>query len=484
MKLTIEIIYEELKNYFPKIQVYQTSPAFLEYAMLYEENELEESICYVTDYEIPSLNPNSLLVTTKCNISHNKYNYITINENVSLNIVFNKIIKIFQKYASWEHFLQKILNSSGSLQKMLSASVSIFGNLLASNDSSYLSVFLEGPNYSNGSFTESVSREFMEKIFKDFNWNPNSKEPISNDVEGYAKNIALNIFDKNRFLGSISVSETHQKLRSFDGYLLTILGNYMKQAILLYGYYDLKGDNSIEKTLGKLLIGKTLNENEKNCLTMHMNNYSESIYYTLVISNSYTFNDDYYHLILRNLSIRFTCMFIHEKNYPLVILVYMNPTENLSKELTDALKNQELQIGVSDHFTNLFKLHNYYLQAKLALTTAHKLENKNQIIYFSDYSLEYILTQIDNADVLYPTGLKRLMDYDKTGRVSYVDTLEIYLRNNNNALKTAKELQITRNSLLSRLERLMNILDMDVDNYSNRLYLSLCIELINHTKKA
>ena len=316
----------------------------------------------------------------------------------------------------------------------------------------------------------------MVKLFSDFKWNPNSKEPVLTAVEGYSRNIAMNIFDGSRFLGTVSITETHQTFRDFDSYLLTIIAQYMKRAILLYGYYDLTGEHYLEKILRGMLAGNDLSLEDRSSISSYMSAHKNDCYQVIVFNESVYANDDYYKFNLRSLAMKYTWFYIHTNRHPAAILLQADQPVSLPEEFQKMLEANHLRVGISDGFSNLFDFLTYYQQASLALSVADALKQNAPAVYFNDYSIEYIIHQVDHFEVLFPSGLRKLIAHDAEGRVSYVDTLEVYLQTNGNALQAAHMLNITRNSFLSRMERLYPILNLNIDNDNMRLFLLLCIK--------
>jgi DNA-binding PucR family transcriptional regulator len=79
--------------------------------------------------------------------------------------------------------------------------------------------------------------------------------------------------------------------------------------------------------------------------------------------------------------------------------------------------------------------------------------------------------------MLWKEGFRRLLDHDATGRANYIDTLRVYLDNNFNAQKAAAALHISRNSLLSQLERINVLLDEDLRDLKVRFRYELTLLL-------
>jgi len=81
--------------------------------------------------------------------------------------------------------------------------------------------------------------------------------------------------------------------------------------------------------------------------------------------------------------------------------------------------------------------------------------------------------------MLWKEGFKKLLDHDTTGRANYIETLRAYLDNNLNTQRTAEVLHISRNSLLSQLERINALVHEDFDDPKVRFRYELTLLLFD-----
>ncbi len=106
--------------------------------------------------------------------------------------------------------------------------------------------------------------------------------------------------------------------------------------------------------------------------------------------------------------------------------------------------------------------------------------------YFDDYALDYALDQIDNslpAWCFCSQKLKKLIQYDRKNKRSYTKSLQIYLENNMSVAKTIRVLYMQRQTFLYHLKRIEEITDLDLNDYSTRLYLQLSFQLLKRVKE-
>ena len=80
-------------------------------------------------------------------------------------------------------------------------------------------------------------------------------------------------------------------------------------------------------------------------------------------------------------------------------------------------------------------------------------------------------------------GLQELIDYDQKNETELYKTLKAYLRNERNAVHTAKELFIHRSTLFYRLDRIKELIHIDLDDPSTRLYVNISYRILERLEK-
>ena len=139
--------------------------------------------------------------------------------------------------------------------------------------------------------------------------------------------------------------------------------------------------------------------------------------------------------------------------------------------------------GVSCEFTDLKQISAYVNQADYAIEAGGKSRPETRVHNFGDYVVQYILTRYCGtfpSCLLFPEGLCALIENDRNLGTEYVNTLNIFLKNETRATITAEELFLHRSSLLNRLDKIKRLLDMDLEDSGVRLYLRICLYLLKN----
>lgn len=102
------------------------------------------------------------------------------------------------------------------------------------------------------------------------------------------------------------------------------------------------------------------------------------------------------------------------------------------------------------------------------------------------YNLKYLLHraaqgQITNA--LIPDGLKRLSIHDQKKHSNYLETRYTYLCMERNIARTARATYQHRNTLIYQLDRIQEILNLNLHEDDVRLELLITLKMLFHQKQ-
>jgi sugar diacid utilization regulator len=146
-----------------------------------------------------------------------------------------------------------------------------------------------------------------------------------------------------------------------------------------------------------------------------------------------------------------------------------------------------LRVGLSDVYDDLLLSNHYFTQARYALEWSEAMQKDRRVSQFSDCCLDYILDHCAGdlkPTMLWNEGFRKLVrhDFNKV-RANYVETLRAYLDNNLNAMRTAAALYISRNSFLSRIERVNALIGEDLFDPKVRFRYELSLLLYDKWKE-
>ncbi|MBU9723174.1 MULTISPECIES: helix-turn-helix domain-containing protein [Bacillaceae] len=183
-------------------------------------------------------------------------------------------------------------------------------------------------------------------------------------------------------------------------------------------------------------------------------------------------------------------IFTRKENYFIVIV----PVELVSrradywKKLYEKVKKL---VSINSHQVKPFlgvsqtaaKLEDYYVCYKQALQALHITFNRfpdKGFLTFDDlgsYTILYNLNDQTAADLFLKKYLKPLINYRRERNTDLFNTLRVYLNCKGNIKETSEELYIHRSSLKYRLEKIREVLDLDIDDAEQRFNLMLAYKL-------
>ena len=136
--------------------------------------------------------------------------------------------------------------------------------------------------------------------------------------------------------------------------------------------------------------------------------------------------------------------------------------------------------GVSNIFNNFDDLNVHYKQAELALSCGIEGDSGGRIHLYHDYLLNSIFDTVKAN--LHPSfymhdDIARLINYDTETSSELAQTLETYLVCDRSIGKTAKQMNLHRNSVLYRVDKIKSIITSDLEDENTRLALLLSLKM-------
>ena len=162
--------------------------------------------------------------------------------------------------------------------------------------------------------------------------------------------------------------------------------------------------------------------------------------------------------------------------------------EGVVSAITEFVRENNCQVGISDMFTNFpafANINDYYDQAQIALRIGQKKEVQSLFFSFNDYKIDYIMEQIVKnyrVEQLSHYALLTLIKYDELNKTEYVKTLYFYLLHNHNISLAADSLYIHRSTLLRRIEKIIELTDLNMEHMDDIIHLLVSYRLFGYVE--
>lgn len=177
------------------------------------------------------------------------------------------------------------------------------------------------------------------------------------------------------------------------------------------------------------------------------------------------------------------------------VIVALYPLENATqvlrvRRLIDEVREQlasrtpsgVVGAGISRPVESLSGLREAYREAKDAIGIANELGDRDKTTFYGDLKLFQLLLalkerNLDQLKRFYRDTLGNLVEHDGRKQGDLIRTLNGFFEANGNLAKAATDLDVHRNTLVYRLERIEELTGMKLDDPDNRLILHLALKI-------
>ncbi|MHB8076028.1 PucR family transcriptional regulator [Desulfosporosinus fructosivorans] len=154
------------------------------------------------------------------------------------------------------------------------------------------------------------------------------------------------------------------------------------------------------------------------------------------------------------------------------------------KVLREFIITNNLQAGISRSFTDLTEVREHYLESVEALSLGNIVKKQTHLFSYADYLIYDVLNlHVANGKYkkfLHPSLLK-LIEYDKNNNTDFVHSFHIYVCNFKNIKDSATVLNIHRNTMFNRIEKIESILNVDLNDVDILFQLYLSYKILEMT---
>lgn len=502
MRLNASILFQELKKkYLCEYHGKEVRELHLHRPEFYMDREallLSNHLYLATVDHLPVrpvIEENAVLVCVGKGIHLNYYKehctLIIINEKANFFRLYQDIQGIFNRYDEWYDSLFDLFKKDADIQKILDASLPVFGRLISVMDADFH--YLGISHGEKGTYSDiwndagySVPAEQFGNFLSEGNFYTHIHEPVHLDFLGY-NTLCVNLFDNNNgFIGCLMIDCGREPPAVWNDALAIYLGQMIEESLHRNGYLIANEHNTLKVLLkdlidelpvsrqGQIFLRANGEQKRYVCTTLHSTAASTSVsIYSNYICNLFETN-------LPN-SIAFTHKnlvvgFVELSHYTDADGAYLEKLNHVIQQLMETL---QMAAGISDDFSDVENARQYYLQAEIAYKNGSICAPSSRYYYFSSYTLmELISNSLGGlpAGMYYPSGLKKLLEHDAVSNVSYLETLRVFLDENLNYNRAADALYVHRSTLTDRITRIERDLGLELSDPNERLRLMILLK--------
>lgn len=195
---------------------------------------------------------------------------------------------------------------------------------------------------------------------------------------------------------------------------------------------------------------------------------------------------DYIERTIKNLELRGV---VASKTERIIVLLSFKDESDIESSLNEFIKQIEymderfksidMKVGVGRINIGLGNFDKSYKDSIKAISTGNIL-GSGLVTNFENLGIYKILSQdylVDELEKFYDNNIKSLVEYDKKKSTELVKTLQSYFDNNGNLKKMSDELFTHYNTILYRMNRIMEITNMNLENPNDRLNLEISLKI-------
>lgn len=402
--------------------------------------------------------------------------YVILEGSCDLFQVFNQISEIFTE----NNLLNNIKNST-SLNSIAETASQLLDNPVVIIDSSYrVLANSETSKISDKYWVENIKKGYCSYDFIAYVRNMESIKTSLNNAFPFQVICAKSpverwvskIFVGGKLVGYIVVLLCESPMEASNKNILPSISNAISK------YLEKTSNNlSLENTDYKNFFMDLLDNNisDEKALNEKFKSYNIALKSKFLIIALNIDNYDSTNNIPNYLSYELNKLFhkkihIYYENYVVILYDYDNDPfislEHLQQLESFALENH-IFLGISNSFNNLLLCKNHFNEAVNAIKLGKELNKLNTINYYKSfqfYDFLYNSSKLMEIDSFLHPSLKTLKAFDAENNTELYKTLYIYLTNNKNAVFTAKQLFVHRNTIKYRLDKIAELTHINFKN--------------------
>ena len=414
---------------------------------------------------------------------------IVVKRDASFYQVFNTLQRIFDGYDRWESELREVIDRNEDIDQLLTCSESVFENPLFAIDEDFkilgasggATAPLVGKGQTGG---KTLGVDVFDQFLELHDLSMHEREPLVLTLLDKTT-MNYNLFESDVYRGCLTVLYAGRPYRPSDKPLVVILGKYLLASMQQLAARAPEGIGSLRQAIQALVEERPLDSVERDVVAA-ANDGRHFVCARLKLSNQ-----------LEQLPLGFvrnaieevfpgSIVFEYHRNSVVAMLDVGDAGDEsfrtaIEKGLEPFVNAMAMDAGISNPYDDLFVAKSLFLQANHALDLGLLFDPVKRLYYFEDYALrELVMSSVQDMrlELLFPEGLRRLVDHDKDSPTSYIETLRVYLENNLSIAKTSSDLFVHRSTLMERLARIKRELGLDFDNPDVQLRLRILLKAI------
>ncbi len=234
------------------------------------------------------------------------------------------------------------------------------------------------------------------------------------------------------------------------------------------------------------------------CLIVDIDNYKERFLSLEKTDGLEEQRDNVFRLITRKMKKSFYKCFYTNYSDSIVFLIepdvepmedFFKKLERISREVRQFVKENSqftVTIGIGSYKESIIDIYISFIEAQKAVRIGRTIYDEDNTHIYSNlgiYRMLYDISLEGEANSFCSQYLESLMEYDKQNNGEYMETLERLVKNDWNLKKTAEDLFIHYNTMKYRINKISQIVKIDLNSREDKFKIELCLKLMNMSKQ-
>lgn len=414
--------------------------------------------------------------------------------------IANLVYDVFRSYHDFECALGNIVNSGGTLTDLCREGEKFFHNPMFIHDNLFSVIGLPRDIDTTTQFEHNAENGLYHiplRMIDEFKYDPAYQATMSETSAGLwdsnaqtpngFRSLYVNLWDGAFYCGRLLINERQTALKPGQFKTAEYLAEYA--VMLIRRDIQTKNNNyhSFDDTFVDLVDGKPVDPEALQNLLGILNWQAGDRYICMRIQsqderlavNPVSALRSVLSTELKN----FTSFFYHQQLCILMNLTLSGMSPGMiHQRLAPQIRDNYMCGGISNPFIGLNMFPAAFEQAAAALSYANGTRSNAWLISFEDCALEYFQNCVLKnmpLELFIAPQLFKLRGIDRDRGTEYYQTLRAWLLNERSIPKTSEALIVHRTTLTYRLERLRELIPIDLDDPKLRLYLLLSYHLLD-----
>lgn len=288
------------------------------------------------------------------------------------------------------------------------------------------------------------------------------------------RKLSSKVFHNQTQVGFLLLLEGEKQILPSHFDMLSIISYVISYTIAFYLPNLFEGKSLYHEVLYDMLIGSPSKEISQQLKKLTFPNEMLALFIRSTIDPGSSYLKD---SIGRLLNERIPGTHITYIDKGIAVLIPYNgdslKVSDLNQVFQDISESQHLRIGISYPFKNIQNFANYYAQAHSALELGQKMNSEQLVCHYCNYQIFDLFSETkhpENIGRFCHPALSILRQNDLENHSELYKTLCIYIENACSIKLTSESLFIHRNSLVYRLNKIVELCHLDFTD-SNTLFL-------------